>query len=31
MHMGLWWENLMKRNHLKDQGIDRRVIPKQIL
>jgi hypothetical protein len=29
--MGLWWEKLMKRNHLKDLGIDRRIILKQIL
>jgi hypothetical protein len=23
--MGLWWEKLVKRNHLKDLGIDRMI------
>jgi len=25
-YTGFWWRNLKKRDHLKDQGLDRRII-----
>jgi hypothetical protein len=30
VHTGFWWENLKGRDHLKDLGIDERVILKLI-
>jgi len=30
MYAGFWWGNVRKRNHLGEQGIDRRVIIKRI-
>jgi len=30
MHAGFWWINLRERNHLKDLGIDERIILKRI-
>ena len=26
VHTGFWWENLRKRNHLEDPGVDGRII-----
>jgi hypothetical protein len=31
MHVGLWWGNLWERDHLKDIGVDGRIILKCIL
>jgi hypothetical protein len=31
VHTGFWWENLREEDHLKDQGIDGRIILKCIL
>ena len=28
MHTGFWWENLRERDHLKDPGVDGRIILK---
>jgi hypothetical protein len=30
MHIGFWWGNLRKGDHLKDQGVERRIILKWI-
>jgi hypothetical protein len=26
VHTGFWWENLRKRDHLKDRGVDGRIM-----
>jgi len=26
VYVGFWWRNLRKRDHLEDQGLDRRII-----
>jgi hypothetical protein len=31
VHAGVWWGNLRKRDHLKDLGVDGRIILKWIL
>jgi hypothetical protein len=31
MHTGFWWVNLKKGGHLKDPGVDGRIIIKWIL
>jgi len=31
MHRGFWWDNLRKRDHLEDIGVDGRIILKFIL
>jgi hypothetical protein len=30
VHTGFWWGNVKERDHLEDQGVDRRVILKWI-
>ena len=30
MHAGIWWINLTERNHLKDLGVDGRIILKRM-
>jgi hypothetical protein len=30
VHMGFWWGNLRKRDHLEDQGVDEMIILKLI-
>ena len=30
MHTVFWWENLIERDHLKDPGLDRRIILKWV-
>jgi hypothetical protein len=30
MHAGFWWGNLRERNHLEDEGEDRKMILKWI-
>jgi hypothetical protein len=31
VHTGVWWENLTERDHLKESGVDGRIMLKWIL
>jgi hypothetical protein len=31
IHAGVWWRNLLERDHLEDLAVDRKIILKRIL